>query len=206
MSNLGLAMKRVRKEYREVMDQVDTSGANIKVEMVNDNWNFLLGEIIGPPDTPYFGGIFKLEIRIPDMYPFSPPNVKFVTKIWHPNVSSATGVICLDILKDQWAAALTLRTVLMSLQALMAHPFPDNPQDAIVASQCKDNPELFKLTAQHWTGVYASGPTIVKQLEEKIQFLCGLGVQANQALTLLSCHHWMVDRAAEEFLNSKGNH
>lgn len=56
-------------------------------------------------------------------------------QIWHPNISSVTGAICLDILKDQWAAAMTLRTVLLSLQALLAAPEPDDPQDAVVARQ-----------------------------------------------------------------------
>lgn len=59
----------------------------------------LKGEIAGPPDTPYEGARFQLEIKIPETYPFNPPKVRFVTKIWHPNVSSVTGAICLDILK-----------------------------------------------------------------------------------------------------------
>jgi ubiquitin-protein ligase len=46
----------------------------------------------------------------------------------HPNVSSANGAICLDILKDQWSPALTLKTALLSLQALLASPVPDDPQ------------------------------------------------------------------------------
>lgn len=96
----------------------------IKVELVNDSYTELKGEIAGPPDTPYEGGNFVLEIRVPETYPFNPPKVtvtnlnlrhkktskfnviffkvRFITKIWHPNISSVTGAICLDILKDQW--------------------------------------------------------------------------------------------------------
>ncbi|KAH8040808.1 hypothetical protein HPB51_012978 [Rhipicephalus microplus] len=57
------------------------------------------------------------------------------------------------------AAAMTLRTVLLSLQALLAAAEPDDPQDAVVARQFKENPEMFKLTAQHWAQVYAGGTT-----------------------------------------------
>ena len=89
---------------------------HIKVELINESFTELRGEIAGPPDTPYEGGTYVLEIKIPETYPFNPPKVRFITKIWHPNISSVTGAICLDILKDQWAAAMTLRTVLLSLQ------------------------------------------------------------------------------------------
>ena len=84
-------------------------------------------------DTCYEGGIFYVDINIPPDYPFKPPKMKFDTKIWHPNVSSQTGAICLDILKNEWTPALTIRTALISLQALMCCPEADDPQDAEVA-------------------------------------------------------------------------
>merc|ERR1719391_748627 len=80
--------------------------------------------INGPPDSPYEGGSWKIDIEIPKNYPFEPPKMKFLTKVWHPNVSSQTGAICLDILKDEWSPALTIRTALLSLQALLSAPEP----------------------------------------------------------------------------------
>lgn len=49
--------------------------------------------------TPYEGGLFSVDIQLGDSYPFEPPKMVFITKVWHPNVSSANGAICLDILK-----------------------------------------------------------------------------------------------------------
>ncbi|XP_011804476.1 PREDICTED: ubiquitin-conjugating enzyme E2 K isoform X3 [Colobus angolensis palliatus] len=124
-----------------------TSKNQIKVDLVDENFTELRGEIAGPPDTPYEGGRYQLEIKIPETYPFNPPKVRFITKIWHPNISSVTGAICLDILKDQWAAAMTLRTVLLSLQALLAAAEPDDPQDAVVANQ---NAVIVALSSKSW--------------------------------------------------------
>lgn len=52
---------------------------------------------------------------------------------------------------------MTLRTVLLSLQALLSAAEPDDPQDAVVARQYKENLEMFQITARHWTNVYAKG-------------------------------------------------
>jgi ubiquitin-protein ligase len=48
---------------------------SIKVELMNDSYSELKGQIAGPPDTPYHGGNFILEIKIPETYPFNPPKV-----------------------------------------------------------------------------------------------------------------------------------
>lgn len=116
-----------------------------------------------------------LEIKIPETYPFNPPKVKFLTKIWHPNISSVTGAICLDILKDQWAAAMTLRTVLLSLQALLAAAEPDDPQDAVVANQYKNNHKIFMKTARHWTHVYANSSITEPECDTKVKQLSDMG-------------------------------
>jgi ubiquitin-conjugating enzyme (huntingtin interacting protein 2) len=110
----------------------DTETSGVTVTVMNDNVLTLQGSIKGPIDSPYQDGVFLIEIKIPQDYPFAPPKMRFITKVWHPNVSSQTGAICLDILKDAWSPALTMKTALVSLQALLSAPEPDDPQDAQV--------------------------------------------------------------------------
>ncbi|KAG7230292.1 hypothetical protein INR49_024396 [Caranx melampygus] len=179
-----------------------TSKNQIKVDLVDENFTELKGEIAGPPDTPYEGGRYQLEIKIPETYPFNPPKVRFITKIWHPNISSVTGAICLDILKDQWAAAMTLRTVLLSLQALLAAAEPDDPQDAVVANQYKQNPEMFKQTARLWSHVYAGAPVSSPEYTRKIDKLCAMGFEKNAVIVALSSKSWDVETATELLLSN----
>ncbi|NXS01998.1 UBE2K enzyme, partial [Oxylabes madagascariensis] len=136
--------------------------------------------------------------------------VRFITKIWHPNISSVTGAICLDILKDQWAAAMTLRTVLLSLQALLAAAEPDDPQDAVVANQYKQNPEMFKQTARLWAHVYAGAPVSSPEYTKKIENLCShteniiafvFSLQ-NAVIVALSSKSWDVETATELLLSN----
>lgn len=202
MSNIAIA--RIQREFKEVVRSEEGSSNNIKVELADASYSRIKGEITGPPDTPYEGGKFKLDVVIPETYPFNPPKVKFVTKIWHPNISSVTGAICLDILKDQWAAAMTLRTVLLSIQALLASPEPDDPQDAVVAQQYKEKPAEFVKTAKHWTATYAGGNmnNLDPECQEKLKQLTDMGFDLESSRTALSTHSWVVERAVEALFNS----
>jgi len=113
-----------------------------------------------------------------------------------------TGAICLDILKDQWAAAMTLRTVLLSLQALLAAAEPDDPQDAVVANQYKNNSLIFKRTARHWTNVYAGSAMAVEpDYDSKVKQLVDMGFESHKSRVALSSHLWNVEQAIESLYN-----
>ncbi|KAJ7296961.1 hypothetical protein O6H91_Y087800 [Diphasiastrum complanatum] len=117
---------RLFKEYKEV--QRDKSGdSDIQLHCDDTNIYRWTAHIKGPIDTPYQEGIFQLAINVPKQYPLVPPQVRFVTKIFHPNVHFKTGEICLDILKTAWSPAWTLQSVCRAVIALLAHPEADSP-------------------------------------------------------------------------------
>ena len=114
----------------------------------------LLDAQIEGVEKPYDGGVFRLEINLSQKYPFEPPNVRFITPIYHPNIDDA-GRICLDLLKmppkGQWKPSLNLTTVLTSVQQLMAEPNCTDPLMHDITQQYLNNREDFMSTAAEWT-------------------------------------------------------
>ena len=187
---------RIKKEYQDLQKE---KNSNVLVKLVNNDYRHWKGRIKGPIDTVYQGGIFDVDIIIPDDYPFKPPKMKFDTKIWHPNISSVTGAICLDILKNEWTPALTIRTALISLQALMCEPVPNDPQDAVVAKQYMSDIKLFNQTAKHWVEEYANPE---RNLQKKIKELMDMGFSEQQCRDALQKNNEDVEKAANYLLGS----
>ena len=180
---------RIKKEYQDLQKE---KNSNVKVKLVDNDIRHWKGRIKGPIDTCYQGGIFDVDIVIPNEYPFKPPKMKFDTKIWHPNISSVTGAICLDILKNEWTPALTIRTALISLQALMCEPVPNDPQDAVVAKQYMSDIKLFNETAKHWVEEYANPE---RSLQKKIKEIVEMGFTEKQAKEALEQNNEDVEKA-----------
>lgn len=165
-------VKRIAKELEECRQDTQ-SGVNL--ELVNESdLTHLTGYFQGPPGTPYEKGVFKVDIVIPNEYPFKPPVMKFNTKIYHPNISSVTGAICLDILKDAWTPILTLKSSLISLQSLLQSPEPNDPQDAEVAKHYITNKKGFEETAAYWTKLYAADESSLGKMEVSDAALYGI--------------------------------
>lgn len=191
-------LKRLEKELQDI--QALSADSSVTAEAVGDNLTHWKGHLRGPEGTPYTGGAFDIDIVIPADYPYNPPKMKFDTKIWHPNISSQTGAICLDVLNKEWSPALTIRTALLSIQALLSAPEPDDPQDAEVAEMYKHNRELFQQTARYWTDTFASG--VVESNEEKVAKICEMGFTADQARAALERHGFDETSALNSLLES----
>ncbi|CAM9124406.1 unnamed protein product, partial [Discosporangium mesarthrocarpum] len=116
--------------------------------------------LVGPEGTPFNGGCFNLEIQFPTEYPFKAPKasqVKFVTRIYHPNVKTDTGEICSDILNNNWGPTLNVTYVLNTIrQQMLQEPHADNPLEADIARQLSEDKNAFNATAKKWTLDYAS--------------------------------------------------
>lgn len=92
-------------------------------------WNAV---IFGPEDTPFEDGVFKLVLTFDESYPTKPPHVKFVVKMFHPNVY-ANGDLCLDILQNRWSPTYDVAAILTSIQSLLHDPNPNSPANAEAA-------------------------------------------------------------------------
>ena len=71
--------------------------------------------IIGPADTPFEDGTFRLVMNFEEQYPNKPPGVKFISQMFHPNVYG-TGELCLDILQNRWSPTYEVAAILTSIQ------------------------------------------------------------------------------------------
>lgn len=144
--------RRIIKETQRLM-QEPVPGISAVPDEQNARYFHVI--VFGPEDSPFEGGLFKLELFLPEDYPMSAPKVRFITKIYHPNIDRL-GRICLDILKDKWSPALQIRTVLLSIQALLSAPNPDDPLANDVAELWKVNEAEAIRNAKEWTQRYAN--------------------------------------------------
>lgn len=131
------ALRALALEYKSLQEE---PVEGFRVKLVNDD-NLFEWEvaIFGPPDTLYQGGYFKAHMKFPPDYPYSPPSIRFLTKVWHPNVYE-NGDLCISILHppvddpqsgelpcERWNPTQNVRTILLSVISLLNEPNTFSP-------------------------------------------------------------------------------
>jgi len=134
----------------------------VAVELVDESnlfeWRIF---VEGPKDTLYDGGVFQLLMSFPGDYPMSPPELKFVSDFWHPNVYHETGAVCISILhppgedemsgelpEERWLPTQTVQTILMSVISLLNSPNFSSPANVDAGVQWRKSPEEYKVRIQ----------------------------------------------------------
>ncbi|CAH3134390.1 ubiquitin-conjugating enzyme E2 E1-like [Pocillopora verrucosa] len=149
---LSGAAKRIQRELAEItLEPPPNCSAGPK----GDNLYEWHSTILGPQGSVYEGGVFFLDIQFSSDYPFKPPKVTFRTRIYHCNINSQ-GVICLDILKDNWSPALTISKVLLSVCSLLTDCNPVDPLVGSIATQYVNDREEHDRIAKEWTRRFAT--------------------------------------------------
>ena len=129
------ARRRLLRDFQSVQDDPPTGVSATPLDTNIMLWNAV---IFGPQETPFADGTFKLTLEFSEEYPNKPPVVKFISKMFHPNIYSDGG-ICLDILQSRWSPIYNVSSILTSIQSMLSDPNPNSPANTLAAQLCKED-------------------------------------------------------------------
>ena len=157
------AMKKLREIYDDLSKNPITNiGVVVGLWDENDIFCWRL-TLMGPDDSPYRGGLFYLKMKFPDDFPKNPPEVCFVTPIYHVNVnpcipkfqnSVPLGHICISDL-NWWNPNQSIRQLLTDIFALFYLGNPDSPYGLERADELRNNKNLYDKKVRFFTEKYA---------------------------------------------------
>jgi ubiquitin-protein ligase len=152
--NSGKSIKRLENELKS-LKQSPSFNCTVILEK-EDQLNKWLILMQGPADSPYEAGVFKLEFKFPDNYPFKAPEVKFLTSTYHPNIKLETGDICQDIFASGWAPTQKVSDIIEKLVSMLKDPATNNPLENEICSEYINSREKFEQKAREHTIKYAT--------------------------------------------------
>lgn len=121
-------------------------------------------EIAGPENTPYDGGFFQVKLSLSDGFPHAPPKGVFLTKIFHPNISTS-GEICVNTLKKDWSHELGIAHVLQVIRCLLIVPFPESSLNDEAGKLFMESYDEYARRARLWTNIHAPKKSAAKKPE-----------------------------------------
>ena len=127
----SIAVVRMKEDVKEM--------TLFAYEIVEEDFTHL--KIMVPGLGIYKNGLFQIDFKVCPDYPFSPPQIKFDTKILHPNINEKTGIISNELLNEIWSPAFTCEKLLLKIQGLLENPVFDKMFENLI--NYRDNKEAF---------------------------------------------------------------
>lgn len=148
------AQKRLMKDLNTLKNNNEKT---IFARPLDDDFFTWVAIILGPEDTPYEDGTFSLVLMFDETYPQKPPNIKFISEMFHPNIYT-NGELCLDMLKNRWSPSYDILGILISIQSLLNDPNVLSPANVTAAdlyqSDLKSyNDKVYRTVEKSWMDV-----------------------------------------------------
>jgi len=146
----------MRRLMREINTLRTGPPEGIRISVSEEDMLDVTGIIAGPVDTPYEGGYFRIKFVFTEEFPAAPPKCRFLTRIFHPNVSSA-GEICVNTLKKDWKPTYGIAHILVTVKCLLIYPNPESALDEEAGKLLLENYAAYARHAKVMTEVHAKG-------------------------------------------------
>ncbi|QPG74347.1 hypothetical protein FOA43_001674 [Brettanomyces nanus] len=109
--------------------------SDYEVTLINDNMQEFFVNFMGPKDSPYEGGMWKIHVELPDQYPYKSPSIGFQNKIFHPNIDEASGSVCLDVINQTWSPMFDMFNIFEEfIPQLLNYPNASDPLNGDASS------------------------------------------------------------------------
>lgn len=154
----GSALRRLMAEYKQLVANCPEGILAGPVDEENFfEWEAL---ITGPEGTCFDGGVFVARLYFPTDYPLSPPKMRFITDVFHPNVYP-DGRVCISILHapgddplgyessaERWSPVQSVEKILLSVVSILAEPNDESGANVDAAKMWRENREEFNRIAE----------------------------------------------------------
>jgi ubiquitin-protein ligase len=158
---------KIKRILREIANYQKNPHPAIEIYPCENRLTFWRLLLVGPKGTPYENGVFVLYAKFPDDYPSSPPEIRFVTPIYHCNVNN-TGRICHSVFDRNYTTDTSIGIILACMYGLLLEPEPDDPLDSTLAEEYFSQRAVYDYHAREKTSQFAG-----KSLDERRKELCG---------------------------------
>ena len=158
------SLDRIIEEFKD-LNRNPISNLGSIFRLVNENdYRLWIATMVGPKDTSYRFGLFYINVKFPEEYPIKPPEVYYLTPIYHLNVNPKAprssediplGHISLSTL-SWWKPEYTMREVLINIYGLFYKANPDSSYGLARAEEYREDRAIYEEKIKHFTKKYAN--------------------------------------------------